>query len=58
MIIETLVGRPLCNSFALENNKGDRDVKPHPSLFSDSEPLDNNTQFNQVHTCKPTEKLG
>jgi len=43
MSIEILIRCPFCNSFALENSEGDIDVKPHYSLFSGSEPLDNNT---------------
>jgi len=56
VIIETLVGRLLCNLFALENSEVDIDVKPHCSLFSNSESLDNNIQSNQVHTCQADQK--
>ena len=56
IIIKSLIGRPLCKSFVSENSKQDLDVKPHCTLFSGSEPLNNNTQPNQVHTCEPNRK--
>jgi len=49
MIIETLIKRSLCNSFNFKIKNGII-LKPRCYLFSNSEPLDNSTQSNQVHT--------
>ena len=42
MITVKLILCPLYNSFQLKNSAGDIEIKPHCSLFSDSEQLDNN----------------
>jgi len=56
MIIKTLIGHLLCNSFTLENSGWDIDVKSHCLLFYGTKPLDNNKQSNQTYPSQADRK--